>query len=294
MQIFDSTPCQLGEGPLWHPLNQELYWFDILAKKMFRKRLNSQKIDQWQFNEHVSAAAWIDQDHLLIASESALIKLNISGVHCDNSQQIICPLEADIPNNRSNDGRADPWGGFWIGTMDKQAKSAAGGIYRYYLGELVALKTQLSIPNSICFTANKQFAYYTDTREQIIWRQQLDLQAGWPIGEAELFIDLRPQNLNPDGAICDRQGNLWVAQWGASRIAQYSAKGQFLQAISIPTAQPTCPAFGATNFTKMFVTSASQGLSDTELTAQPAGQTFCIDLKVPGLAEHPVILGKKI
>jgi len=151
----------------------------------------------------------------------------------------------------------------------------------------------LSITNSICFSADKKFAYYTDTPAQIIWRQGLAKEHGWPLGDAELFIDLRQDNLKPDGAVCDAQGNLWIAQWGAARIAQYSSTGVFLQAIAVPTVHTTCPAFGAKNLNRLFITSACQGLSESERAEQPAGQTFYKDLPVTGQAEYPVILGKR-
>ena len=86
----------------------------------------------WQFDEHVSAAGWIDHDRLLIASETRLFSFNLA----TQAQQTVVALEAKDPRTRSNDGRADPWGGFWIGTMGKQAEAGLGGIYRYYQGTL--------------------------------------------------------------------------------------------------------------------------------------------------------------
>ena len=284
MHVFDQSPCQLGEGPLWHPLRQQLYWFDILAKTLYAK--GSGELKSWQFPEMVSAAGWIDRDHLLIASESALFKFNL----LDGQQSIICPLEADNPIPRSNDGRADPWGGFWIGTMGKKAEPAAGAIYRYYRGELRKIKAEVSISNAICFAPDSSCSYYTDTAEQIIWRQPLDPQHGWPSGERQMLIDLQTHDLNPDGAVCDAQGNLWIAQWGAARIAQYSSRGELLQSIAVPTAHTTCPAFGGQQLNRLFITTARQGLSDCQLHQQPAGQTFYTDLTVCGQSEHSVII----
>ena len=69
-EIYDETTCSLGEGPLWHPLREELFWFDIVAKRLYRRE--GEKISKWQFSEHVSAAGWIDRDSLLVASQSSL------------------------------------------------------------------------------------------------------------------------------------------------------------------------------------------------------------------------------
>lgn len=287
MHIFDDSACDLGEGPLWHPLNQELYWFDILSKTLFCKSTSTMQAKRWQFDEHVSAAGWIDENHLLIASASALFKFNLH----THAQQWLCDLEADKPQNRSNDGRADPWGGFWIGTMGLEAQANAGAIYRFYRGTLKQLKSQITISNAICFSPDKKFAYYTDTAEQLIMRQALAIEDGWPVGEAEIFLDLREQDLNPDGAVIDAAGNMWVAQWGASRVAQYSAHGDFLQAVNLPASHATCPAFGGDHYDRLFVTSSKAWLSNTEHSQQPmAGQTFYLDVCCQGIAEPKVLI----
>ncbi|MEP6333662.1 MAG: SMP-30/gluconolactonase/LRE family protein, partial [Anderseniella sp.] len=124
MEVFDSTPCTLGEGPLWHPERGQLFWFDIIGKTLFCRE--GQTLHQWRFDENVSAAGWVDRDTLLIASETGLFRFDIeTGRQC-----LVQTLEADNAATRSNDGRADPWGGFWIGTMGKNAEPKAGAIYR--------------------------------------------------------------------------------------------------------------------------------------------------------------------
>ncbi len=284
MHVFDDTPCELGEGPLWHPVNQKLYWFDILKSSLFCKASNGTETQQWHFDENVSAAGWIDEQHLLIASQSALFIFNL----LTHQQQFVCDLEADKPLNRSNDGRADPYGGFWIGTMGYDAQPKAGAIYRYYRGELRKLVSDITITNAICFSPDKRFAYYTDTAEQIIWRQGLNQDDGWPTGEPEIYLDLTEPNLNPDGAVIDVQGNMWVAQWGAARIAQYSPNGEFMQAVEVPTEHSTCPAFGGSNLQRLFITTSKAWLSPSEAASQPAGQTFYSDLDCVGVAEPSV------
>ncbi|HSF92689.1 MAG TPA: SMP-30/gluconolactonase/LRE family protein, partial [Paracoccaceae bacterium] len=132
-QVFDPRLCTLGEGPLWHPERNQLFWFDILGKRLLSRDETGPLT--WQFDEHVSAAGWVDRDTLLIASETALFRFTLSsGVRED-----IVALEADNPQTRSNDGRADPWGGFWIGTMGNSAQPDAGAIYRFYKGGVTKL-----------------------------------------------------------------------------------------------------------------------------------------------------------
>ncbi len=280
--IYDNTQCSLGEGPLWHPFRQQLFWFDILSKSLHSNK-NGLSL-KWQFSEYVSAAGWIDREHLLIASETQLFKFNL-----DTCQQSwVCDLEADNSTTRSNDGRADPWGGFWIGTMGKQAEPNAGAIYRYFNGELRKLKSNISISNAICFSPDRLYSYHTDTTQQIIWRTSLNKIDGWPNESSQLFIDLSCEGLNPDGAVCDSEGNLWIAQWGAARVAQYSKMGQFLQAIELPTKHITCPAFGGEQLNQLYITSALQGLSKQEQAESSSGVTFVITTKTAGLHEPQV------
>jgi len=285
MQVYDNTACELGEGPLWHPLLKALFWFDILNSTLYCK--SDSGLKQWEFDKIVSAAGWIDSEHLLIASENSLFKFNIVNA----TQTHLCDLEANNSTTRSNDGRADPFGGFWIGTMGKCAEANAGAIYRYFNGELRQIIAEQSITNAICFAPDKSCAYYTDTAEKIIWRQPLNLVDGWPEGEREMLIDFNQQGINPDGAVTDAQGNLWIAQWGLGRVAQYNKAGEFMQTIKAPATNTTCPAFGGEHFNRLFLTSAKEHLSASDLEQQPAaGQLFFTDLTINGQAEPRVIL----
>ena len=276
MEVYSDVLCALGEGPLWHPLRKQLFWFDILGMRLFAKGPDNSG-GGWQFDEYVSAAGWVDRDTLLMASATGLWRYTIGTVE----RELVVPLEADNPVTRSNDGRADPQGGFWIGTMGINAEPYAGAIYRYYKGELRQLFDRITISNAICFAPDGRTAYFADTFSQCIQRVELDAD-GWPAGAAEVFVDLRAEGLNPDGAVVDAAGNLWNAQWGAGRVACYAPDGQFLRAVSVPTPQTTCPAFAGTT---LYVTTAADGLNDPN-----AGFTFAADVGVRGQQEHQVIL----
>ena len=277
--------CDLGEGPLWHPKLESLFWFDINAFKMFNWK--DDKLKVWSFSELVSAAGWVDEESLIVATASSLIRLSLAS----DNRTVLVDLEADMPHTRSNDGRADPWGGFWIGTMGLSAEKEAGSIYRFYKGQLKKLHQNLTIPNSICFSPDKKFVYFADTRQEKIWRQNLDLDSGWPINEPTVFIDFRAQGLHPDGSVCDSEGFLWNAQYGASRLARYSPEGCLDRVENFPASQVTCPAFGGESYNTIFVTSACQGLNDEDLKVEPlAGKVFHFESDAVGLAEHKVEL----
>lgn len=285
--IFDERTCTLGEGPLWHPERQQLFWFDIIRKKLLSRTEKGGR-QEWYFGEQVSAAGWIDRNTLLIASETALVSLRLDS----GSREKICELEADNPLTRSNDGRADPWGGFWIGTMGKQAQPNAGAIYRYYRGELRKLFPSITICNAICFSPDRRYGYFGDMATQLIWRQRLAETDGWPQGDPEIFIDCRCDNARPDGAVVDHAGRLWNAQWGAGRIACYDRDGNFIKVIALPASQTTCPAFGGADLCTLFVTTATQDLSEKQIIDQKnnAGKTFAIFVDAQGQPEPQVKL----
>lgn len=281
--VHDTGRCLLGEGPLWHPERQSFLWCDILSRRVLSREDGA--LRDWSFDRFVSCMGWVDREHVLVATETDLTILSLD----TGATESLCALEADDPATRSNDGRADPWGGFWIGTMGIDKERGAGAIYRFHNGELTRLRGGLSIPNAICFTPDRRFAFFTDTPTQVIMRWELDAD-GWPRGEPEPFVDETAEGHRPDGAVCDMEGQLWVSHWGSSRVAVYDAEGGWQREVSLPATQATCPVFGGPDLTTLFCTTAAVGLSEEELTRNPAhGLTFAIEGAGRGQAEHRVV-----
>lgn len=281
--IYDNRPCDLGEGAFWHPTRGQFFWFDILNRKLLTQENGPR---EYLFSEMASAAGWLDHDTLLVATERRFLQLDlITGAQTD-----VLPLEADNPVTRSNDGRADPKGGFWIGTMGKSAQFQAGSIYRLYHGEIRKVFDKITISNSICFAPDGTFAHFSDTALGQVFKVALDSQ-GWPVGQPQVFLDLTKDGLNPDGAVLDASGLFWVAQWGAGRVAAYAPDGSFVRAVDVGGPHASCPAFGGADLTTLFCTTALQDMDDTARAAHPdAGKVFALPQIAKGQAEHQVIL----
>lgn len=286
-EIFDDKQCSLGEGPLWHPARQSLFWFDIDDKVLYEKPEDGARQD-YRFDRTVSAAGLLeDPSKLVIASEHNLFLYDLTS----GDEQIIHDLEADEPETRSNDGRVDPWGGFWIGTMSYRAEVGLGSIYRFYKGELRRLFDNITVSNAICFSHDRRHAYCTDSLgDKIIWSIELDAD-GWPAAERQTYVDLGGSLFGPDGAIIDTSGNLWNAQYNAARVAVYDPKGSMIAEHSLPTSLTTCPAFGGKDFTTLFVTTAGGHLTPDKTSKEPqAGMTFRIKNAGQGRPEYQVQL----
>ena len=274
-ELYDPRRCILGEGPLWHPEREELFWFDILGKRLYTKDR------EWAFDSAHSAAGWIDRDTLLIASDTALWTFDIDS----GARQHVVALEAENVATRSNDGRADPQGGFWIGTMGWNAEIGAGAIYRYHRGELRKLFDRITISNSICFSPDGDRAYFADTAAATIWSVSLD-RDGWPVEGRDQFV---ADVAGCDGAICDGDGHVWSARWGAGEIVRHAPDGRVDRVERVPAPQVTCPALTPDGV--LYATSATEGMGSDALAEAPlSGATFRICDGLPGRAESRVIL----
>ncbi len=284
--IFDQRPCELGEGPFWHPERKQLFWFDILHARMLSQGPDG--VQDWPFPEMVSAAGWISPDEMVIAGEGGLWRFSLTTGQRDR----LATIDAGQPATRSNDGRADRQGGFWWGTMGKRGGDdpGMGAIWRYYRGQVRCLFPGITIPNSICFTPDGRHAHFADTLTHKVMKVALDAE-GWPMGAPQVFLDFTAEGLMPDGAVVDAEGVLWLAQWGASSVAAYAPDGTFLRAVAVGAPHSSCPAFGGPDLRTLYVTTAQEGMSAEALATCPdAGKVFAIENVAQGLPEPKVHL----
>ena len=221
--IFDATKCTLGEGPLWHPLRKQLFWFDILGMRLHTRG------QHWDLDTYVSAAGWVDHDTLVIASAKGLHRFDIT----TGEQSLLCGLEADNAGTRSNDGRADPQGGFWIGTMGLNAEPAqvpSTAITRASCANFTAT-CKSPIPSALHPLAIPPISP-TQTRR---W--------SWPFHSTQTDGQMMIHNCT---SICaaltsaltaqsaTQTATSFPAQWGVGRVAAYDPKGQFIEAFNMP------------------------------------------------------------
>jgi len=284
--VLSAEPCHLGEGPTYDVATDTAWWFDIREGRLFEAHLGTGSIRVHPLGRMASALGRIDAERQLIVAEDGLYIRNIG----DGAMALFCPLEADNPVTRSNDARVHQSGTFWIGTMGKQAERGAGAIYAFHRGKISTLFPGISIPNSICFSPDGATGYFTDTARAVLYAVRLNPATGLPRDEPEVL--LRHTGIGGlDGSVCDADGQIWNACWGASRIDVYSPQGECLRSLSVPAKQASCPAFVGPDLSRLLVTSAWQDMDAAARADDPqAGCTFLLEASARGRAEPDVKL----
>jgi sugar lactone lactonase YvrE len=283
---LSDTICELGEGPSYDPGTDTLYWFDIVNGLLVEHRSGTETKTH-RLSRMASAIAIVDGGRQLISAEDGLYLRDTA----TGKLTLHTPVEADNAVTRSNDARVHPCGAFWISTMGKKAETGAGSIYWFFKGELRRLFADISIPNSIAFTADGAIAYYTDSRTGLIMRTACDPATGLPAGEPKAFADRGGGSGDHDGSVVDLDGTLWNARWGEACVNAYSPNGKLARSIRMPTRQPSCPAFHGPRADRLAVTSAWADMDAGQRAADPqAGKTFLVDLPVRGRFEPRVLI----
>lgn len=280
--VFAKTQCSLGEGPLWSKAHNALFWADINNCHVYMQGTN-ESLQRWEFDEPITAFAQIPQStDLMLSTASGLYRWSPQ----THQRTLIHPIEDQNPITRSNDARTDLHGGFWISSMGYKLEKDVGSLYRFFKGELIKLRNNITIPNSLCFSPDGRYGYFSDTVTSQIIRWALDPQTGLPDGPAEVFVDISDTGFGPDGSVIDAEGYLWNAQWGGYRVARYKPDGTLDQIVEIEASQASCPAFGGEDFKTLYITTARENLSDEQLAKEPlAGSVFAVSIETPGLPD---------
>ncbi len=280
--VFAKTECSLGEGPLWSARHHALFWVDINNHLVLKKGITG-PVETWRFDEPVSAFAQLPgSDDFMLSSSTGLRRWSPK----THTSKLILPVEDQNPITRSNDARTDRKGGFWISSMGRNAEKGAGSLYRFFKGELAKIASNLTIPNSLCFSPDGKIAYFSDTVTSQIIKWPLNPKTGLPDGPAEVFTDISGTEFGPDGSVVDAEGYLWNAQWGGYRVVRYKPDGTVDRIVEIDASQASCPAFGGPDYKTLFITTARENLSDEQLAKQPlAGSVFAIPIDTPGLPD---------
>lgn len=275
-----EIPAQLGEGPLWVAAENAIYWVDIISQKVHRLSLDSGAQRTWTFDQPVTSLAIRESGGFVGTVRDGFAAINFA---TETIEPITLP-EADLPENRFNDGKVDGHGRFWAGTMHMKEKEATGSLYRLDPDHtLHKLDSGYIITNGPAFSADGKTMYHNDSVKGIVYA--FDLHNDGTVGDKRPFLQLTdPAEGAPDGMTVDSENCLWLAHYGGARLTRYSPTGQVLQVVPLPVPNVTSCTFGGENLDTLYITTASQGLSPSELEQYPlAGSLFAYQPGITGL-----------
>lgn len=272
----------LGEGPVWVPGDGALYWVDIKGRKIFRFD-EAGALQQWDTPFRVGSLAPRDGGGFIAGTERGFAEIDLAA---GRFEPFFHP-EADQPDNRFNDGKLDREGRFWAGTMDDTERRSTGALYRLDSGRQCSRWDEgYSVTNGPAFSVDGRRMYHNDSGRQTTYVFDLDAE-GTP-SNRRLFARYGEGDGYPDGMTVDAEDCLWIAFWDGWCVRRFSPAGECLATIRVPVQKPTSLAFGGAAFDRLYITSASIGLSDSDRAIQPcAGGLFMLDSGTTGLADTP-------
>ncbi len=279
-----ATAAALGEGPLWDATRDVLWWVDIKSPTLHAHHLASGANHAQPLPYRLTALGLAADADLVAVGDPGFVRLSVSVDLQVSIAEIIAPLT--LPQGmRFNDGKVDAAGRFWAGSMEDAEVAARGGLYRLERQRQVNLvRSHIGVPNGPCFFADGTMLF-TDSARGRITALTLDA-AGDPLTE-HLFAQFTPGQGYPDGMTVDAEDHVWIAFWDGRCLRRLSRGGQIVAEIALPVQRPTSLAFGGRHLDRLFITSATTGLSDTQRQQQPfAGGLLALDPGVFGRASH--------
>ena len=275
MDVSRSAAAQLGEWPSWHEELQELVWVDILAREVHVG-------DRVYGTPAYPGAAVPAAGGRLLVAMDGFVELDLESGAVEAVAAV--GLEDGV---RFNDGKCDPAGRFWAGTMALDEAPGRGALYRLDgPGSVERMVAPVTISNGLGWSPDAATMYYIDTPTRAIRRFAFDAESG-AIG-VPVVLDVSAWPGVPDGLAVDAEGNLWVAFWDGWAVRRFSPDGELLLEVEVPVARPTSCTFGGSGLDELLITTARVGLSRDVLRDQPlAGSVLVTDPGVTGMPATP-------
>jgi len=275
-EVLVPGGAELGEGPVWDHRAARLVWVDIVGRCVCVTDPQSGLTESIDTPSDVGAVG--------LRREGGYVAAFQDGFWASGPQgwSLIAAVEDDQPELRFNDGKVDPQGSFWAGSMAYDLRKGAGSLYRLDpSGGVTRALAGVTISNGLAWDSDATTMFYIDSPTQRIDRFRYD-PLSHQIAERSMEIEIPPREGAPDGLTIDEEGGLWVALWGGGRVIRY-VDGKVATTISLPISQPTSCTFGGPRLDTLFITSAWQGLSAGDRETQPlAGAVFRLEPGIRG------------
>ena len=279
VQHLFSVQNELGEGPLWYPEEKCLYWVDIPSGDLFKSDPSLSTFKKYHFTTMIGAFGFREGGGMVLATSQGFSLWN-EGQPSLESLWNPLPDREDV---RMNDGKVDPAGRFWAGSMD--AIHREGKLYRLDPdGSQHVILHHIGISNGLGWSPDRKTMYYTDSIQYTIFAFDYDLETG-KITNQRPFIQLPEDDrgIVPDGLCVDVDGCIWSAHWNGWEVVRYDPQGKPIMKIEIPAQQVTSCCFGGEKLDQLLITTARIDLSDEVLAQHPqAGDVFIFHTDTQG------------
>ncbi len=281
-EVATSVKAELGEGPLWDVRDQVLWWVNILAKELHCYNPTKSEDRCFDIRQMVSSVVVREQGGLMLALERGFAAFD----PVNRDLRKLCDPEADLPHNRFNDGKCDPAGRFWAGTMHlEDVSKRSGSLYSLDANHNVTRHvSDVGISNGIVWTSDARTMYFIDTLDHRIDAFDYDLETA-VVGNRRTVVEIPLTFGYPDGMAIDNENMLWVAIWGASCVARYDpTSGVEIGRVVLPVTNVSACAFGGPLLDQLYITTARYGLDSEALASQPtAGDLFVVEPHIAGV-----------
>ncbi|MCY4070332.1 MAG: SMP-30/gluconolactonase/LRE family protein [Chloroflexi bacterium] len=281
VELAWEIPAQLGEGPVWVAAENAVYWVDIFSNQVHRYSLADGAKKTWTFDFGVTSLNPRGGGGFVGTIKDGFVAIDFDNLSVDPIQL----PEADMPNNRFNDGKVDNSGRYWAGTMDIDQTGETGALYRLDPDLSVSkVDDDYIICNGPTFNLDYTIIYHTDSIKRIIYA--LDIGPAGELSNKRIFAQFtRDDEGVPDGMTVDSEDCIWVAQFGGARITRYSPAGEILQVLPLPALNITSCTFAGAELDTLYITSARTAMSESDLVMYPlAGSFFAFKPGVKGVA----------
>jgi sugar lactone lactonase YvrE len=265
--------AELGEGPVWDAASGTLWWVDLFAGLVHSYRPDSGITGSVEVGEIIGCVVPRQSGGLLAATVSGIYHLDPAS----GARTRVSAIEADRPETHFNDGKVDPAGRFWFGSIAIDRTSDV-------LGDLYSLEPDLTVThrlrgvdntNGMDWSPDGRTMYYIDSLTRQVTAYDYDAASG-AIANPRALVTLPEGTGVPDGMTVSLDGSLWVAHWGGARVTRWHPHtGALLQTIAVPANLTTSCAFAGPAMDELYITTARYHEPISALAAQPlAGGLF--------------------
>ena len=295
-QVLAASRCELGESPFWHPDEHMLYWVDIEGRQIHRCNVFMGNVESWAMPSEPGCIAPVrDSGGLVLALRDGIYRAHEWG---GALQQLARALH-DPATTRFNDGKADPVGRFWAGTLYEPRDANRAQLFSLKGGQVGAAELVLQagnamVANGLAWSPDASTVYWADTPSHTVrawnWHADSGVMSGervfkrWPVKPDGWRPGMSGYAGRPDGAAVDVEGNYYVAMFEGARLLKLSPTGEVLRDIAVPALCPTMPCFGGADLQTLYLTTARYRRSLEELQTYPdSGCVLSMQVDVPGL-----------